>query len=157
MSSFPQNVIDAILPSVAELMPGYEVLQRPLRHLDPDQSLGIFPADWTPNQETVQMGDQAEPAIAVYEFRIQVLIKASDEEMGRALFALACKSIRVMLYRDAALIVRLQALNETLLGTVESMKRYGVRRQRFLNNELQGRLMWLATTDFFLETESRKT
>ena len=153
---FPDNILDELQVTMAEYMTEFAILRRPLRHTDPAQSLGIFAADWTPNQDTIQMGPQREPVVATYDLRIQLLIKATDEVTGRSMFGLSSKTLRAILYRDPDLVVRLTALTETILGTRETVKKFGVRRQRFLNNELQGRLMWLATTDLWLETESLK-
>lgn len=153
---FPENVVTELETSFREFMSNFEVIRRPLRHTDPAQSLGIFVADWQPDKASQQIGNQREPAINRYEYRIQLLVKAADEVTGRRLFGVGAKSVRAILYRDPALVVRLTALTEEVLGTRETVKQFGVRRQRFLNNEIRGSMMYLATTDVWLDTESLK-
>jgi len=153
---FPDNVLTELETSFAFYMPDFGVFHRPLRTTDPAQALGLFVADWQPDKGSEQIGNQFEPAIARYQYRVQLLIKASDEVTGRGLFGVGCKSVRAILYRDPALVVRLTALNETILGVRETVKRFGVLRQRFLSNEIRGSMLYLATTDFWLDTESVK-
>jgi len=108
--------------------------------------------DWTPDPNSAQMG-QMENVLNTYLIRIQNLVKHTDEEEGRNLYVLDAKMVRVILYRDSALRVRLGSLDETIMGTQERFKRMGIRNQRFLNNELSGQFVFLATTDLWVETE----
>jgi hypothetical protein len=133
--------------------PPTEILKRPLRHTDPALSLGIYAYNWVPNPESAQIG-QNEPALATYLYRIQLMVKHATETEARALFTSHGKIVRAILYRDTALRVRLAALQEDLLGSRERFMRFGVRNQSFLNNELRGAFVYLATTDLWVETET---
>lgn len=172
MPGFPENILDELelsistnfppvpvidpdptaFPPVAGTTTSIPIARRPLRYMDPERSVGLHVVDWTPDPNSVQMG-QAELALNTYLVRIQNLVKHSDEEEGRNLYVLDAKMVRVILYRDTALRVRLGSLNETIMGTQERFKRMGIRNQRFLNNELSGQFVFLATTDVWIETE----
>jgi hypothetical protein len=82
------------------------------------------------------------------------MVKSLEEQEGRVAFTLHAKMVRAILYRDPDLRVRLGGLQEELLSTAERVKRYGVMRQDFLTNELQGTFVFLASTDLFVETET---
>ncbi len=159
MPGFPENVIDEICVSFTEHMaavdddPKAEVLKRPLRHTDPALSVGVYAFNWVPDPESAQIG-QHEPALATYLYRIQLMVKHATETEARALFTTHAKIVRAILYRDPGLRVRLAALQEDLLGSRERFHRFGVRNQSFLNNELRGTWVYLATTDLWVETET---
>ena len=150
---FPMNIVDEIHAAFVRLMPDHTVIDRPLRYADPARSIGIQVAETTPLANTQQIG-QLEPTVERYQLRIQNLVKHSDEILGKAWFALDAKSIKAVLYRDTTLRLRLASLTEEVLGTRETVKQWGVTRQRFLSNELRSQFVYLATTDFWLETES---
>jgi hypothetical protein len=153
MAGFPENVIDALKPSFDAHLTDHKFIPRPLRFTDPERSLGIYALQWNPEQEDSAQIGQMEPALARYQFRIQNLIKAADEVEGRGLYTASAKIVRAILYRDPALRVRLCELSEEVLGSVERVKRYGVRAQGYLNNELRSQFVYLATTDMWVETE----
>jgi hypothetical protein len=103
--------------------------------------------------DSQQIG-QMEPALNRYELRIQTLVKHSNEEEGTALAALDGKSVRVILYRDPNLKVRLLALSEEQMSSRETLKRYGVRRQNLLNTDIKGVFCFLTTTEIWVESET---
>jgi hypothetical protein len=172
MAGFPENVMDEIAVSMAQYMPDsivveadplavppvvevtepVPIVRRPLRYVDPARTIGLHAVDWTPEAGSAVMG-QEEPQLARYLIRIQNLIKAGDEDEGRSLYVIDAKMIRAILYRDTALRVRCGELSEELLDTLERFKKFGVRNQRFLNNELSGQFVFLATTELWVETE----
>jgi len=157
MSGFPANVIDELLSTFTTYFPGHSVVDKPLRYLDSSKSVGIFIVDLTPDQQNSSFIGQIEPAINRYTYRIQNMIKATNESEGRALFSLDAKTIKAILYRDDDLLLRLSQLTEDLLGTRERFKRIGLSRQSFLNNELaKGNFIYLAMTDIWIETDVSK-
>lgn len=147
------NIVDELHLALETHMVDHTIIDRPLRYADPARSIGIHVAEGTPLAQTQQIG-QYEPSVERYQFRIQNLVKHSNETMGKAWFALDAKSIKAVLYRDPALRLRLASLDEEILGTRETAKQWGVTRQRFLSNELRSQFIYLASTDFWLETES---
>lgn len=154
VNGFPMNVVDELVDAMEKRMGGdFVVVPRPLRFMDSARSIGVFVADWTPTAGSQQIGQQ-EPALNRYQYRVQNMVKAGDEVTGKAWFSLDSKSVRAVLYRDGDLRVRLAGLTEELLGTRETAKQWGVARQRFLNTELQGQFVFVAQTDFWLESEA---
>lgn len=150
---FPNNVVIALAEAMENRVDGLRgvVLKRPLRKIDPGPSVGIFAVDWRP--ESYDIG-KPDPAIHSYLFGIQALVKNGDEEIGRLEHGLLSKMVRVMLYRDDSLRVRLSGLTDTTLGVTERTLRWGVRQQRYIANEIQGTFLYLSTTEVWLETES---
>jgi hypothetical protein len=127
------------------------VARRPLRPTDPDKSIGVMALDWRPTESFI---GQHDPAISRYQFAIQVFLKHQDEEEGLQQHTLLSKNLRTMLYRGEALRLRLASLSETSLLVTERVQRWGVRQQRFVSNEIQGRFLYLSTTEFWVETEA---
>src|ERR1700752_2892664 len=152
MAYFPMAVIDVLHDRFKEMLTDREIVDRALRPTDPPRSVGMFPTDWFPDVDSHEIGGR-EPTLGRYTYRIQTLVKHTNEEEGRALYAKDAKIIRAILYRDAELVTRLTGLQEITLGGIERVKRWGVRNQRYLNNELQGQFIFLATTELWLETE----
>lgn len=150
---FPVDFVEALKDALERRIPDHKVLQRPLRPGDPSKHIGIFVVDTIIQQDKSAMIGQLEPTMNLHRIHIQNLISAADEATGRALFAVACKKIRVVLYRDADLDVSLHALTEDFLNTREVVKRFGVARQRFVNTDVKGVFAYVATTEFWIETE----
>lgn len=147
------NIVDELITSMGTYLPDHTVIGRPVRFSDPARTVGVYPVDFTPVEDSKQIG-QVEPALHRYLIRIQNMVKVADEVYGKQLFSLDSKSIRVVLYRDTTLHVRLRGLAEELLGTREVVKRWGIGRQRFLNTDLQSQFTFVAQTDFWVESES---
>ena len=154
---FPLNVVDVIQTTLKEKLPRseYVILRRPLRTADPNNSIGLFPNDWMPREGSREMGFIGD-TLGVYSVRIHLLVKVGNEEEGRAQYAVRAKKLRTILAHDADLHVRLGGLAEVDDSTQERLRRYGVRNQRFLNNELSGQFLFLATTEFWVETETSR-
>lgn len=148
------NIVEAVHTTLEEYFPEHSVVNRPLRLEDPAKSIGILVVDAVPQDTSKQIG-QREPALIRYQLRIHNMIKHTNEVEGKAMFSLDAKSIKAVLYRDPTLTLSLAALQETLLGTTEVAKQWGVSRQRFLSNELpRSQFVYLAVTEFWLEAES---
>lgn len=154
-TGFPVNITGLVRTRLEANMPDHAVVERPVRFEDPEQTLGIYCADWTPDPRSHQIG-QEEPARATYIIRIQNMVKSYDEEYCKQMFGFDSKSVRVVLYRDPVLQVQLPLLIEEILGTREIVKKWRIGRQRFLNTELQSYFTSVAQTDFAVEVESIK-
>lgn len=156
---FPNNVV-AILATRFQLLDSdLFVTRRPLRESDPVQCIGIFPALWTPNQESLEIrgipspGPQ-EPTLQRYAFAVQAFVKDMDEERGSAKHSTLSKMVLLTLYRDNPLHVALAALSSSMLGATERTRRWGITTQRFLNNQLDSEWLYLSTVEIWLETET---
>lgn len=155
-TGFPTNVIEVLHGRFTETFPDHEIQDRPLRYTDPARSVGLYVSTWVPDEENSKQIGQVEPALSTYLVRVQNMIQAADEVDGRTMFTVDAKIVRAMLYRDPSLRVALGSLTEEMFGTIERLQRFGVRNQSFLNNELEGQFVFLATTDFWIETETTK-
>lgn len=150
--SFPENIIEVLRDYFLESSIEPEgVYLRPLVTADHSEAMGIFATEWKPVDNQIGQWD---PVLARYTIKVQILIKHTDEEDGRAASSIAAKNIRVMLYRDNDLRVRLTELFETGNGYTERVQRWGVRGQDFLINEGKGEFMFLASADLWIETET---
>lgn len=156
---FPNNVVDLIATRVALLDSGLFVIKRPLRSEDPNQSVGVFGTQWLPEEDSYEMigapsPGRSEPTLSVYHLGIQAFVKDMDDERGPAVHSVLSKMIRSMLYRDAALRVALASLSVTMNSSTERTKRWGIRTQTFLSNEINKSWLYLSTLDYWLETET---
>lgn len=155
---FPANVVDLISARAAFLDADLFIARRPLRESDPVQAVGIFGSQWYPDEESYEMrgapAGRHEPTLQNYMIGVQAFVKDMDEERGLAAHSVLSKMIRAMLYRDEPLRVGLAALSVTMSGSTERAKRWGIRSQRFVSNELQGSWLYLSTLEFWLETET---
>lgn len=159
MAEFPLNIVDTVATRINEVLsPAVPPLLRPLRPNDPNNSIGIIPVDWTPVPNSVLMGGGPPvPTLQTYNFRIHLLIKHTDEQLGRRAYAEASKKLRVMLYHDPTLQVALGELVEVESNRTERFMRSGIRNQRFLNNELSGQFIFLSATEYWAETQTDHT
>lgn len=153
LTMFPMNVVDEIAVSVDQFLDDEVVVtKRPLRSLDPNRCVGIFPVSSIPVEGSEQIG-QMEPTLNRYQIRVQLLVKHAKEEDGRRLYAVDTTALKTILYRDVTLHQRLAALQQEIMGTVERFKQFQIRSQRFLNNDLGSQFVFLAVTDIEVQTE----
>lgn len=155
---FPDNAVSLVKARAALIDPDLFVIGRPLRDSDPVQSVGIFGTQWVPNEESYEMkgapAGRHEPTVQSYLVTIQGFVKDMDEERGLSVHSILSKKLRSMLYRDDPLRVGLLALSVQMNGSTERAKRFGVRTQRYVSNELNGTWLYLSTLEYWLETET---
>lgn len=153
---FPNNVVSLLQTRSQLLDSDLTVVRRPARPSDPSQTVGIYAATWEPRDDSFEIGHFApsEPTLQRYLIAAQAFVKDMDEERGLARHSVLSKMIRTMLYRDEPLRVGLSVLSVTMNGSVESARRWGIRSQRYLSNELDGSFLYLSTLEFWLETET---
>ena len=92
--------------------------------------------------------------MANYMIAIQAMIKAGNEEEGLAVHSVLSKRIRTVLYRDQALQVALQSLTVTDGSSLERFLRGTIRTQRYMNDEISGKFVYVSTVDYSIETET---
>lgn len=155
---FPQNVVAVLSNASALLDPDLSIFRRPLRDTDPVQSIGIFAAQWYPQEDSYEMrgglAGPSEPTIDRYTITIQALVKDADEQRGLAVHSVLGKLVRTMLYRNPALRVGLSSLVTTTGESTERVTRWGVQTQRFHSNEISGSWLYLSTLEFWVETQT---
>jgi hypothetical protein len=154
-STFPDNVIALMNPAFDTLDPDIDVYNRPLRPSDPDHTIGIFPALWTPDDESYEIGHSAphEPTLQRYQIGVQGLVKNGDEPTGLKIHSILATRIRRVLYKNASLRNAIASLVVTDSGSTERIRRWTVRLQRYMNNEVKGTFIFVSTCEVILETE----
>jgi hypothetical protein len=150
VKDFPENFVEVLKDTLTAIDISDHILGRPLKPTDPSGSIGVFAVDWTPVD--AQIG-QYDPAVTRYMLSIQSFVKHGSEQEGVALHARLAKKVRVMLYRNEDLRVRLSSLSVVEDGVTERVQRWGVEIQRYLSNEIDNNFMFLASTECFIETE----
>lgn len=152
----PLQFIDAFIEALDRVMgAGYNVQAEPLDPLSQDKSIAVFPMSWTPEQETVLIGNK-EPAINYYQIKVQNLTIDGDIRVAYDSFTNDQRKIRAILYRDATLSVALGAMQEVYLGSRESFKRMHVVRQVTLPGRRNLAMYFLCETDVQIDTETVK-
>lgn len=156
---FPNNVVQAIYDAIpVQIDPDIRVLRRPIRATDPNQTVAVFGSQWVPDEQSFEMGIGGpagfhEPTLSSYLISIQAFVTDFDEERGLATSSILSNRVRAMLSRNDSLRVALRALSVTMEGSTETTRRYEVRTQRFVSNEIEGNFLYLSTLEFWLETE----
>ncbi len=150
---FPTNIVEVSRDFILPLLSVENVYRRVLRPEDPNSSVGIVAVDWEPGEYLI---GQEEPALSMYHFSIQSLVKHGNEEEGLTHHSLLAKNLAHLLYRDAAFRVALLTLNAEVMGVKESARRMGVRQQRYRSNEIDGEWLFVSTTEMWVQTESIK-
>lgn len=158
---FPNNVVEVL----AVVLPGIDeevtLQKRPLRPTDPNYSLGVYATIWQPNEDSYEIGHLGgggdsgpnESTVSTYQIGIQILVKDSDTARALAVGSLLNRRIRSVLYRNAALRLALASLYTTEGSVTERLKRWGIRSQRFMSNDIEGKFVFISVLDMFIETE----
>lgn len=159
---FPNNVVRCLEIVLPGIDPDVAVFPRPLRPSDPDHSIGVYAALWQPDEDSYEMKGigsphASEPTLQTYQIGIQSLVKHGDSTVALAISSILNNRIRSVLYRNAPLAVALGSLY-TDDGTVrESMRRWGVRSQRYMSNDIEGKFVFISVLDFWIETETKES
>lgn len=153
---FPNNAVNLLAQNIILIDSGLYIAKRPLRPTDPNQSVGIFAAQWMPDEESHEMRGKLfhDPSLESYTLAIQGFIKDADEERGLATHSVLSELIRSMLYRNEAVRVGLSSLNTQLSGVKKRCHRWGISSQRYYSNEISGSWLYLSTLEFWLEVET---
>ena len=142
---FPDVFVQLIAQSIHENLPDLVVVPRPLGAEDPSMSVGVFAETWVADEDTYVIG-QFEPQEASYTLRVQAMVKSLAHADGRRAHSNLAKAIRVILYRDTTLQLRLRESSEELLSSIERVNRFAVTRTEFLSGRAGASFMFMATT-----------
>lgn len=156
-SVFPSNVVELVALGMGNIDPDIHIARRPLRSSDPRQSIGVFSQLWSPDEESYEMVGRspAEPTLQQYILGVQAFVKHADEEVGLATHSVLSSHVRAVLYRDQSLRLALQGLSVSYTnGAVETLKRWGIRTQRYFSNEIDAQYLYLSTLEFWIETQT---
>lgn len=166
---FPMNVVNVLCQSAKFIDPdiatpndpnyveGLRVFKRPLDITDGTESVGIFPDDYTPDERSLELGfakSPVEPTVQNYSITIQGLVLDADEQNGIAVHSLLSSEIRNMVFRDPALRAVLPTLNINYgVGKpTETLIKWSVVRQSFMNNEFRGQYAFLSSLQMNIQT-----
>jgi hypothetical protein len=153
---FPNIAVKAIgevLPFVDEDCTLYK---RPLRPTDPNYALSVYGTLWQPEEDSFEIGHafSGEPTLQNYQIGIQSLIKDGDTERALAVSSILSSRIRAVLYRNAPMRLALGSLYVQDDTSRESMRRWGIRSQRFMSNDIEGKFVTISVLDLWIETET---
>lgn len=152
---FPGNVVTIL----GDVLPAVDVdatlYKRPLRPTDPNYSIGVYATIWQPEEESYEIGHTTphEATLNSYQIGIQTLIKDGDTERGLAIGSIFTRRVRTVLYRNAPLRIALGSLYVQDGTSRESMKRWAVRSQRYMSNDIEGKFVFISVLDYWFETE----
>lgn len=132
-----------------------KVYMRPLKPTDPQQSIGIYPRLWLPDEQSYEIGRPfVGPTLQTYNVQVQCFVKDMDEVKGLNAHSVLAFLVRRILYYDQGLRLALGQLNITVGGITERLQRFGVRSGGYVSNEIDGKFNYLTTLDTFFETET---
>ena len=152
---FPTNVIKCLGIVFKAIDPDVVPLYRPLRPTDPTYSIGLFGTLWAPDEDSYEIGHVAphEATINNYQVGIQTLVKDGDTQRGLAVSSILTKRVRSVVYRNEPLRLALGSLYVSDDVSKESLRRWGIRNQRFMSNDIEGTFVTISVLDLWLETE----
>lgn len=152
---FPFNFVRCLAIVLPGIDPDVTVHKRPLRPTDPNYAIGVYGTLWSPNEESLEMGHKApaEPTLNQYQVGVQTLIKDGDTERGLAVSSILANRVRTVLYRNEPLRLALGSLYVEDGDFRESMRRWGVRSQRYMSNDIEGTFVTISVLDLWIETE----
>jgi len=154
---FPNNIVICL----SEVFPAVDedafVINRPLRPTDPNYSIGVYATLWQPEEDSFEMGGKHagpnEPTLSQYQIGVQTMIKDGDSVRGLAISSIFTKRVRMVLYRNEPMRVALGELAVTDASYTERLRRWGVRSQRFMSNDVEGQFVFISVLDLWMETE----
>jgi hypothetical protein len=152
---FPNNVVYCLTQVLPGIDPDATVYNRPLRPTDPNYGLGVYATLWQPDENSYEIGHSVpgEATLTTYQIGVQTLIKDSDTERALAIGSIFTKRVRSVIYRNAPLRVALGSLSVADGTSVERMQRWGIRNQRFMSNDIEGKFVFISVLDLWMETE----
>jgi len=152
---FPQNFVNVVGPVIAAIDPDIVYLPRPLRPSDPNLSVGVYGTIWQPDEESYEIGHHpsAEATLNTYQVGVQTLVKDGDSQRGLNINSILSYRIRTVLYRNEPLRLALGSLKVEDGTFKESMRRWGIRTQRYMSNDIEGSFVTTSVLDLWIETE----
>lgn len=125
---FPNLVLDVLIERLKLLDSKVTVVNRGIRKLDPDLTIGLYPESWQPVSDSEEfqgglLGQRSVSTLNEYFFQIHTLGKSADMIKGQSRHSVLCRSVRDVVEFDAPLRVALESLpGVVLLGRTEKFK-----------------------------------
>jgi hypothetical protein len=153
-ATFPYNLVPVLATELQKIDADVVVNQRPLDPLDNVQAIGIYPTKVEDQEDSMEIGRRFGPTVERWVYGIQALVKDADAVRGAADQGELVSRIEDILYNSQPL--RLALGTTTALstsGVIRRVTRKGVRSRNYLQGGLAGEFYFLATLEFWLETE----
>lgn len=155
-NSFPNNVVSCLEIVLSGVDPDTSVYKRPLRPTDPNYAISVYGTLWQPEEDSYEIGNvPGMPTLSRYQVGIQTLIKDGDTERALAVSGIYAKRVRSVLYHNEPLRVALGSLFVQDGNSRESLRRWGIRSQRYMSNDIEGKFVTISVLDLWIETETR--
>lgn len=151
---WPTNVTDVFVEELGDMVGIEAIIDRPLAEDDASGSLGCFVIRWAPTVDKPYVLGQKAPEVAIYTYGLDLIVKGHDRAEIQAEGGVLTKRLRTMLYHDANLQVRLEALSETTAFGTEKFTRMFVTKQDYRTGTLGGVHIAASTTTVTVETEN---
>ena len=159
---FPSNVVAAMWNLLKLLDPDVSVVMRPLKEMDPVQSIGIFSVDSEPIDNSQEIRGQYAPGMATptltrYQINIQVAHQDGDMQNGISTHAAMTNIVTSTVARNNSLRLLLASLSSSYSGMTETFQKLRLERVRYMSGEMGGTFAYMSVCEFSLETETRET
>ncbi len=156
LAVFPQNFVNTIGPVLEAIDSDLITLvNRPLRPSDPNFSIGVYGTLWQPEEDSYEIGHvvPGEATLNQYQVGIQTLLKHGDAQELLNINSVLSYRIRTVLYRNQPLRLALGSLKVEDGAFKESLRRWGIRTQRYMSNDIEGTFVTSNVLDLWIETE----
>lgn len=133
---FPNLVLDIIYARLKMIDDRLNVVNRGIRALDPNLTVGVYPEAWEPVDRSEEMLGETGPAsiasLGEYYFQIHTVTSGFDQLVSQRQHSLLAKTVRDTLEFDQPLRVALRNLPAvTSMGKVETFKGLKALRQAY--------------------------
>ena len=133
---FPNLVIDIIYERLKLIDDKLNVVNRGVRAMDPNLTVGLYPEAWEPVDRSEEfMGETGPASIATlgeYYFQIHTVTSGFDQLVSQRQHSLLAKTVRDVLEFDQPMRVALRGLPPvSSMGKVETFKKLKVLRQAY--------------------------
>jgi hypothetical protein len=153
-ATFPYNLVPVISDALQAIDVEVIVNRRSLNPMDNVQAIGVYPIRVEDVDDSFEIGRRFGPTVERWIYGIQGLVKDADEVQGSADHGELVSRIEDILYNDQPL--RLALATTTALsnsGVIRRVTKCGVRSRNYMQGGLAGEFYFLATLEFWLETE----
>ena len=135
--AFPTNVVDIIVARLNLIDTRLHVMNRGLRKMDPNLSIGVYPESWQPVNDTEEfLGLGVAPTslatLSEYFIQIHTMTKGADQVLCQRQHSLLARVVRDILEFDQPFRVALTSLpGVTVNGKTEFFKEFKALTQAY--------------------------
>jgi hypothetical protein len=157
---FPANVVASIWNLLGLLDPDVLVVMRPVKEIDPVQTIGIFAVDSEPIDNSQEIRGQYVPGVALptlTRYGVNIQVKHTDGDMERGIMTHSAMTniVTSTVARNDSLRLLLASLSSTYSGMTESFQQLRLERVRYMSGELGGQFQYMSVCEYSLQTEQK--